>query len=193
MSRSLRSLLGVAAFVVPTVLAAQSVPAPAGVTLPTAKNQVLSIQPLSAMLTIYSGEFERRITPTMTLGVGATYWGGGFEEEDSSGDVSYTSGDLKLRYYPGAQPFQGFSFGAQVGMTRVTGQVSDDFTGESEEGSASGPTFGIALDYNWLLGPTQSFYVGLGLGAKALFIDEESVDNATARYPTARISVGYAF
>lgn len=193
MSRSFRSLLGVAAFVVPAALAAQSVPAPAGASLPTAKNQVISIQPLTAMFTVYSGEFERRLSPTMTVGVGVTHWGGGFDDEESSGDASYTSGDLKLRYYPGAQPFQGFSFGGQVGVSRVSGETVDDETFESEEASVTAPSFGIALDYGWLLGGTKSFYVGLGLGAKMLFIDEDEIEGVTLRYPTARVSIGYAF
>jgi hypothetical protein len=193
MSRTFRSFLGVAAFVLPAALTAQAVPAPAGASMPAQKNQVLSIQPLSAMFTVYSAEFERRVSPTMTVGFGATHWGGGFDDDEASADAGYTSGDLKVRYYPGAQPFQGFSFGAQAGLTRVTGDVTDNTTGESAEGSTTGPTFGVALDYGWLLGGTKSFYVGLGLGAKMLFIDEDEVDDATLRYPTARISVGYAF
>jgi len=50
------------------------------------------------------------------------------------------------------------------------------------------------LDYNWLLGAQKGFYVGLGAGAKAVFIsDKDIADKATVRYPTGRISVGWAF
>jgi hypothetical protein len=50
------------------------------------------------------------------------------------------------------------------------------------------------LDYNWLVGAQKSFYVGLGAGAKRVFISDKDVsDNATVMYPTARISVGWAF
>ena len=177
----------------PTILAAQSVPAPAGVSLPSAKNQVVSLQPITAMFTLYSAELERKLTPTLTLGVGGTYWSDGEDDTDGSVDAKYASGDLKLRYYPGATPFQGFSFGVQAGVTRVSGSVTNEGTGETEEGSTTGPTFGVALDHNWLLGASKSFYVGLGIGAKALFIDEDAIDDATVRYPTARISIGYAF
>ena len=193
MSRFLRSIAAIAAIAVPAALSAQNVPSPAGVTMPTAKNQVISIQPLTAMFTVYSAEFERAISPTMTVGVGATYWGGDEDEDGISAEASYTSGDVKLRYYPGARPFQGFSFGGQVGFSRVEGSVTDESTGEVSDGSVSGPTFGIALDYGWLLGGSKSFYVGLGVGAKMLFIDEDDIDDVTARYPTARISIGYAF
>ena len=193
MSRFLRSLATIAVIAAPAALGAQAVPSPAGASMPTAKNQVISIQPLSAMLTVYAGEFERRVSPTMTLGVGATHFSG--FDDDEGDDVNYTSGDVKLRYYPGAQAFQGFSFGAQVGYTRVSDETIIDFaTGETEEHSAGGPTFGVALDYSWLLGGSKAFYVGLGVGAKALFIDEDEFDeDVTRRYPTARISVGYAF
>jgi hypothetical protein len=196
MRRHLRVLLAASTMTlafVPSILAAQSVPAPAGVSLPSAKNQVLSVQPITAMFTLYSAELERKLTPTLTLGVGGTYWSDGSDDADGSVDARYASGDVKLRYYPGATPFQGFSFGAQAGLTRVSGSVTNEDTGETEDGSTTGPTFGVALDYNWLLGASKSFYVGLGVGAKALFIDEDAIDNATVRYPTARVSIGYAF
>ena len=179
--------------ITPSILAAQGTPAAAGVALPTLKTGVLSVQPISAMFTLYAGEYEHRLSPTLTLGVGGNYFSHGGDAGSGDIDTRYTSGDVKLRYYPGASAFQGFSFGAQAGYTRVTGAVSDDATGESREGSAGGPTFGVALDYNWLLGASRSFYVGLGLGAKALFIDAKKFDDATARYPTARISIGRAF
>ena len=75
-------------------------------------------------------------------------------------------------------------------MTRVKGTDNTSQT----TGSASGPSMGVMLDYNWLLGAQRAFYVGLGVGAKAVFISDKDIsDNATVRYPTARISVGWAF
>lgn len=147
--------------------------------------QVISIQPLSAMLTVYAGEFERRLTPSVTIGIGGTYWNAGDDE------FTYTSGDVKLRYYPSAQALQGFAFGGSVGLTSV--EANDENTQDS--GSASGPNIGVLLEYSWLLGERRNFFVGLGAGAKALLIsdDEFSDDSVTLRYPTARISVGFAF
>lgn len=46
---------------------------------------------------------------------------------------------------------------------------------------------------NWLLGASKAFYVGLGLGAKRLFVDEKEVADVSGGYPTARVSVGFAF
>ena len=150
------------------------------------KSAVLSIQPISAMLTVWAGEAELALSRSATLGFGGTYWG----PDITNGDFNYLSGDVKFRYYPDAKPFQGFSFGGSVGVTRVS--ASDNNT--QNTGSATGASIGVMLDYNWLLGTQKSFYVGLGLGAKRLFISDKSIsDNATVMYPTARISVGWAF
>lgn len=195
MSRRLLALAAVAVIALPASLAAQSLPAATGAALPAPKAQVISVQPITAMFTLYSAEYERALSPTVTLGVGGTHWSDGMDEgDDASAGLSYTSGDVKLRYYPGASPFQGFSFGVQGGYTRVAGQVTDDETGERVDGSVGGATFGVALDYNWLLGASRSFYVGLGAGAKAALIDVNVLDGkVVANYPTARLSIGYAF
>jgi len=149
-------------------------------------NHVLSIQPLSAVFTVYAGELERVIGQSATLGIGATYW----SDDDDGADASYLSSDLKLRYYPSGTPLAGFSFGVSVGFTRVE---SEDDAGVST-GEATGPTVGTMIEYGWLLNASRSFYIGMGLGAKALFIDEDEVDeDVTLRYPTARLSVGFAF
>ena len=151
-----------------------------------AKSTVLSIQPIDAMLTVYAGEAEIAMSRSVTLGVGGTYWG----PDITDGDFRYLSGDLKFRYYPDAKPFQGFSFGGSVGVTQIKGT---DNTSQSSA-SASGPSIGVMLDYNWLVGASRSFYVGLGAGAKRVFISDKDVsDNATVMYPTVRISVGWAF
>lgn len=191
MNRSFRWLLAIAGSVLPASLAAQATPPPAGVAIPVAKNQVLSVQPINVVLTVYTAEYERRILPSATLGVGGTYWN---QDDDDDGDISYTSGDVKLRYYPNGRVFQGFSFGGQVGFTRISEDEVSCEGCSATSNSASGPSFGFALDYGWLLGATRSFYVGLGVGAKAVFIDDEEFsDDVTLRYPTARVSVGYAF
>jgi hypothetical protein len=152
----------------------------------SAKSTVLSIQPIDAMLTVYAGEAEIAMSRSVTLGVGGTYWG----PDITDGDFRYVSGDLKLRYYPDSRPFQGFSFGGSVGVTHIK---ATDSTSQSS-GSASGPSIGVMLDYNWLVGAQKAFYVGLGAGAKRVFISDKDVsDNATLIYPTLRISVGWAF
>jgi hypothetical protein len=149
------------------------------------KAAVISIQPISAMLTVYAGEAELAMSRSATIGIGGTYW----SPDVIDGDFNYLSGDLKVRYYPEGHPFQGFSFGGSVGVTHLS--ATDNSSGT---GSASGPSIGGMLDYYWLLGAEISFYVGIRLGAKTLFISDKSVaDQATLHYPTMRLSVGWAF
>ena len=69
---------------------------------PSGKSAVLSIQPISAMLTVWAGEAELALSRSATLGFGGTYWG----PDITNGDFNYLSGDVKLRYYPDAKPFQ---------------------------------------------------------------------------------------
>jgi hypothetical protein len=146
---------------------------------------VISIQPLSAMLTVYSGEYERAFGKAASWGVGATYWNAG----DTGDEVSYTSGDFKLRYYPQGSSLNGFSVGGSVGYSTV----SETFgTTEAEQGGVS---VGVLLEYQWLMGAKKNFSMTLGAGAKALMVNEDdfSGSEVTARYPTARVSVGYAW
>jgi hypothetical protein len=144
---------------------------------------VLSFQPLNAMLTIYSAEYERRVGTSMTFGVGGTYWDAGSED-----NVKYNSGDIKLRYYPSGQALAGFSLGASAGFASVTGN-----DGAGTERTEGVPSFGVLLEYQWLMGQTNSFGLALGAGAKKLFIEEADVANVVVAYPTARVSIGWAF
>ena len=167
-------------------LAAASAQIETSAQIQAAPHNVLSFQPLSAMLTVYSAEYERQTGSAVSVGVGGTYWSLG----DGSDDLTYKSGDLKLRYYPQGVALRGFAFGGSVGFTTVTG-TSDTGTDET----ASGASFGVMLEYQWLMGASRNFALALGVGAKALSVKEETFSSGdfTARYPTARISVGYAF
>ena len=153
---------------------------------------VLSIQPLAAMFDVYAVEGEHTISPNTTLGLGVSYIGGGHLWDN----LHYVSTDVKLRFYPEGHPLRGFAFGGQLGYTSITDDHGsyDYTTGAYTKSTTSGPTFGVSLDYNWLLGQSRSFYVGLGLGAKRIFAkDDSGGDRFNLVYPTGRISVGYAF
>lgn len=152
------------------------------------KRTVISFQPLNAMFSVFSAEIEHAIGTSATLGVGGSYW----SHNDDLGDTKYSSGDVKVRFYPEAHPLQGFSFGGQVGYTSVSDNTTDTFGGSSKS-TSHGPTIGVALDYNWLLGASRATYVGLGVGAKKIFANSDDIGDATLAYPTARISIGYAF
>ena len=150
-------------------------------------SNVLSIQPFNAvLLNAFSGEYERRTGTALTFGIGGTYWK---VPDTGDDDLTYTSGDVKLRYYPQGTALQGFSFGGTVGFSQISETIGTDDTSES------GPSFGILLEYQWLMGASRNFAVALGIGAKAVVVDEDTIgsEDFTARYPTARISVGFAF
>ena len=176
-----RVLILAAMAVMPLAAAsAQQVPAPA------APHNVISIQPLNAVFTAYSAEYERQTGAAVTLGVGGTF----FNIGDGIDEVTFKSADFKLRYYPNGTALMGFSFGGTAGFTSVSGT---SFDGTKE--SASGPSLGVLLEYQWLLGVKHNFSVALGVGAKAVFVKDNQITSQdfAAKYPTARVSVGFAF
>jgi hypothetical protein len=150
---------------------------------------VLSVQPISVFFEVFNLELERVFQPSVSGAAGFTYWS--FDEDEGDLDVTYLSVDVvKLRYYPSGTAPNGFSFGASAGFTRI---AEDDPLGD--ETSVTAPGFGIQLEYSRLLGAQRRFYLGGGIGAKALFFDEDEFtdDDILARYPTARLAVGFAF
>ncbi|HKG92667.1 MAG TPA: hypothetical protein VKA84_12275 [Gemmatimonadaceae bacterium] len=169
--------------------------------LAPARAQVLSIQPVSSIIGLYAAEYERRISETTTFGIGATAWLDEYDDGDyydgSRGDRDrYLSAELKFRYYPGAEPLRGFSFGFTGGVASLTNEV---YVGSAtfERRTTTAGKIGFELDYNWLLGRDERFAVSLGAGAKRLIMREDEFfdsDFLVARaYPTARLSVGIAF
>ena len=169
--------------VIPSLASAQ---AAAPVTMP--KN-VISIQPLHAIFTILAAEYERKAGAAWTFGVGVTNFSP--DDENSTVDPEYNSGDVKFRYYPQGTALQGFSLGGSLGYAKVTGE---DANAPGTEVSESVGTFGVLLEYQWLLGARKKFAVTLGAGAKKLMLDEDEFgSDVLGAYPTARISVGFAF
>ena len=157
----------------------------------TPKHTVISVQPLSAMIAVYAVEVEQAVGVAMSLGVGGTFWSPDFAGQD----MTYTSGDLKLRYYPQGRALEGFAFGMSAGYAHIKDKSTDVIfgTGTSEH-TASGPTIGANIEYNWLLGRNNGFFLGLGVGAKRIIAKSDDVsDDVRFGYPTARISIGTAF
>lgn len=156
------------------------------------KHTVISLQPLSAMIAVYAVEVEQTVGAAMSLGVGGTFW----SPEIGGQDMTYTSGDLKLRYYPQGRALEGFAFGMSAGYTHIKDKSKDVIfgTGTVSEHTASGPTLGANIEYNWLLGKNNGFFLGLGVGAKRIIAKaDEMSDDVKFAYPTARISIGTAF
>lgn len=116
---------------------------------------MLAIQPLWAIMGIWAGEFERRLTPTMTLGVGGTSWNYDMPGEDlpdnDDGDSEFrmASADLKLRWYSSGKALEGFALGVQGGYASMRYVETRDGS-EQDEVKLAGPTLGVALDYGVL-------------------------------------------
>jgi len=173
------------ALVIAATLAAGPAAAQGAPTTPAAaqppRRQVLSVQPLSALTGFFSGEYERVVSPSATVGVGGSTW--------SLGVIAYTSAELKARYYPDGRALTGISFGASAGYSRV-----GETLGIGGDLHVSGATVGLMIDHGWLLGADRRLYAGAGFGAKLLLVNDDRLDDDfLARYPTARLSIGYAF
>lgn len=158
----------------------------------TSPRQALTIQPVQFLLGFYSAEYERAVSTATTVGVGANYFEGFFGSSDAGDDPKYFSTELKVRYYPGERPLQGFSFGVSGGYVNV--QPWDLFCFDScNRTHRTGASAGFLLDYGWLLGRNERFAVALGAGAKRLFVHTSEGDRVRTGYPTLRISAGLAF
>lgn len=180
-SRSaLRAAVVAAVLALPALARAQEAPAPA-----IARPQVLSVQPLGIPALFFSGEYERAVSPNVTLGVGGTYF--------SPSEITYVSGDVKARFYPGTA-LKGFAIGVTAGYTNVSESFDEgcDFT-DCTEDSVSGATLGIQLDYQWLLGRQGKYALALGAGMKRFLGTSDNIEDFSAFYPTVRASFGIAF
>jgi hypothetical protein len=146
----------------PAALTAQEIPE---------RNQVISANPFGLLLELFNAEYERAATGTTTLGVG-----GSFLELD---EQTYVNLDGFWRYYPQGTVFDGWAFGAKLGITRVNQKIY--------------PGYGFDVNRSWLMGTSGNFYVGLGFGLKRL-LGAGNADFEPRFIPTFRIvNLGIAF
>ena len=161
------------------------------VDLPVQSN-VLSINPFGFLFEWYNAEFEHAFGSTATWSIGVGHLNFGDDEDDD--ETTYTSADIKLRYYPSAEAPTKFSAGIAFGYSRVTDEDPAPGGGVGVENEFDALSIGIDLGYSWLLGRTRQFFIGTGIGAKRLFpIGDDNDDDETFGYPTVRLSIGYAF
>ena len=154
---------------------------------------LFSTNPIALLFGWAGGEYEREIGAGTTLALGASYFE--FYGDDGAGEEDdYFSADLKLRYYPSERAFSGLSLGASAGVMHVTDVIELDPLDQRTE-SATGPTIGVSLDYGWLLGRRDAVHIGLGVGARRVFYDddEDAGVDALDVMPHVRFSVGVAF
>ena len=150
------------------------------------RSQAISFSPILALFEILQAEYEVRVGPEMTAGLGVGYWNFGDEEEDD--EVGYLAVDLKGRFYPD-RAFEGFSIGGSIGAARID-YVTDS---DSTEAETTGFTFGVEVGRAWLLGDENRFILTTGIGAKRYWFDVEEDDDVPVVLPTGRLGFGIAF
>ena len=163
--------------------------APLASPLPFPPNRA-SINLLGIPFGTVSGEYERFATQEISVGASAAI------DQNSESSI-----EGKARYYPGARGARGLAVGLSAGMARI--RPNDEWCAglcDDKDGPlATGFTFGAVLDYSWLLGRRERFYVGTGIGAKRIFgIDDEvEVDGFVRDYPNVlpsfRLQTGFVF
>ena len=161
-----------------------------------APRRIISVNPFLPLAASFQGEFEQKLRDNFSVAVSASYI------NLDGGDDRFANADVKLRLYPSENALRGFGIAAGVGVGRQSGveyyacpaiYPSGDCTDRSQ--SATGPTFSVEMQYQWLLGKSRKTAVTVGGGAKRYFIDDapngyEVYDQFT---PTARLTIGYAF
>ena len=139
--------------------------------------QVLSANPLGLiLLPWYNGEYERKVTEGVTLGLSGSSlpWGDG---------GGFYSVNTAFRYYPNGTTFKGFYLGPRIGLFWVS--QGQDVVGIEED---RGPHLGLGfeLGYAWLLGSEQHLSMSIGFGATRVLNGEP--------IPVLRlVNVGWAF
>lgn len=165
--------------------------------LPPERTQSISILPFHFLLGFYAGDYERVVAPTISLGLGSSYYSAsGYSYEDpitaemyQTGELNYATFEGKVRYYPSADGLNGVSFGLTFGPTWVRGENVAP-TGE-DTFTALGVGFEVARSH--MLGVDRRFYYGYGGGGKRLFPVTAASGEAELVIPTLRLSVGMLF
>jgi hypothetical protein len=149
--------------------------------IPIPTQTYIGFNPLGLPANVFTLELENAVSSGITVGAVGSYidfdhW-------------RYTTADFKVRYYPSEVVLRGFAIGASAGVTRYSNVVGD------ARQSLSAPTAGILLDYNWLLGRSERFLVGTGIGAKRVLASASERQRVRVDYATVttRLILGFAF
>jgi hypothetical protein len=192
-----KCLFQLAALLTVVTVGAQAPDSAARPTSPPARKTLVTVNPFAIFATYFAGDVETILSPSTTLGAGASYVG--FGDYDRYGAL-----EAKVRYYPQEKALYGFSVAGTLGLASyrqdVTSYTTYDGTGTIIlSSSTSGPrrtraTLGTELSYQWLLGPKRRFVSVIGLGVKRLLGNESySSPFESNVIPTARINIGFAF
>jgi uncharacterized protein DUF3575 len=141
-------------------------------TAPIPRNHVISTSPFLLMFKWFNGDYERKVSPSVTLGVSGS-------SLLTKGNDDYQRATFHARYYPQGAALTGFYMGAQTGLHR---------TGNDRRSLGAG----LDLGYAWLLGPNRNRSVSIGMGMTRMFKEDRYGNSATI--PNVRLlNVGFAF
>jgi len=145
-----------------------------GTKAPVAHTQVVSTSPILLMFKWFNVDYERKISPSVTLGASGSFL--------PIGDFDYGRATMHARYYPQGAALTGFYMGAQTGIHRA---------GTSRD---HGAFFGAGMDvgYAWLFGAKRNVGLTIGWGATRLFGGD--LDGGSVAIPNVRLlNIGFAF
>src|SRR5215831_11461895 len=152
-------------------------PVPRGRVIPT--QTYVGFNPLGLPANVFTLELENAVSSGISVGAVGSYI--------DFDDKRFTTADFKVRYYPSEAVLRGFAIGISAGVTRYSKLVTESqpTQGSSQvRESLSAPTAGILIDYNWLLGRSERFLVGTGVGAKRILASESERQRAHVDYAT---------
>ena len=153
---------------------------------PTAasRSRVFAINPLGIPFEVVSVEFENALTGAFTIAGNFSYF--------SPDDFTRTSFEVKGRLYPNEFAPRGFAVALGLGGVNTREHIELE-TGGTTLRNKTSPSIAVYVDYNWLLGRSDRFFVGTGVGAKRILGDADEFDEAPFVYGTARFLIGVAF
>lgn len=155
---------------------------PAGVSaqdtlVPVPHTQILSTNPFGLMINWFNGEYERKLSNKITVGVSASRLDDDYD--------AMQRGLVFVRLYPQEAALTGIYLGARTGvMSRHTSHRGD-----------SEPFFvtGVEVGRTWLLGSKRNIGLSWGIGVDRFFGNGREMDDLRGM-PTVRlINVGIAF
>lgn len=147
---------------------------------PDSHNQVLSTNPFGLVVKWFNLEYERKLTPAVTLGGSVSH----------VGELDHSGGTVMLRWYPQQTPLDGFYLGLRAGAYGFKSYTYEFRT--SRERDVVVPGAGVELGYNWLLGPKQNVSVGTGLAMTRYYRGGDAY-SVPSVLPGLRLNVGIAF
>ena len=147
------------------------------------RRNAFAINPLGIPFEVVAIEFEAALHDAFTLAGNFSYF--------SPDEFTRSSFEVKGRLYPNEQAPRAFSVGVGLGAVNTRENVFVD--GAEVKQDETYPSIGVYVDYNWMLGKRNRFFVGTGVGAKRILGESDDFEDAPFVYGTAKFLIGVAF